>query len=395
MLRPVFCSSAMTWNKICMKKKRNITVVTGIRSEYGIWRPVLERIAASRALNLSVVVTGVHLLKNFGHTAQQVHDDGWPMVIEVPMYRGAEPIAESLSRATVGMARAFDQLKTDVVMVLGDRFEIFAAASAALTQQRVIAHVHGGEVAPAQFDEQIRHAVTKMAHLHFCSTRLSRQRIIQMGENPKYVFATGAPALDAAEACWQAQHHDIAIEPGAVVILHAQSPDEQQEYRRARMLLAALGKAGLNQLDVLGPNNDPGYRGILRAYEDAGVKVTMSVPPSLYWGMLMRRGVLVGNSSSGIIEAATFGCRVLNVGDRQKGRERSPNVVDVSWSPSAIAAGLRKMLWDKAYQGVVARRKNVYGTGHAAEKMIPVLESADLAQAKQKLFRTLVNLGKA
>lgn len=373
----------------CMKARKNITVVTGIRSEYGIWKPVLERIASSRQLNLQVVVTGVHLLKEFGRTADRVHEDGWPMLMEVPMYRSGEPIARSLSRGIANLADAYDKLKSDVVMVLGDRFEIYAAASAALTQQRVIAHVHGGEVAPAQFDEQIRHAVTKLAHVHFCSTKLARARIIQMGENPENVFAAGAPALDAAERFYKENHRTNAIEPGAVIVLHPTSPDENREYQQVCTLVRALKKAGLNQLDVLGPNNDPGYRGILAAYQDLGLKVTMSVPPTDYWRMLMRRGILVGNSSSGIIEAATFGCRVLNIGDRQKGRERSANVVDVGTSPKQVAAGIAKLLFDRAYDKCVARRVNIYGDGQAAEKIVPILEKLDLTAAKAKLFRTL------
>lgn len=372
-----------------MKNKRNITVVTGIRSEYGIWKPVLERIASSHQLNLQVVVTGVHLLKEFGQTAKNVHADQWPTIVDVPMYRGGEPIAESLSRGITGLARAFDTLKSDVVMVLGDRFEILAAASAALTRQRVIGHVHGGEVAPAQFDEQIRHAVTKMAHLHFCSTQLARRRIVQMGENAKYVHATGAPALDAAEKFWRQNHAAAPIEPGAVVVLHAASADEKREYQQATILIEALRRSGLIHLDVIGPNNDPGYKGILKAYRDAGLSVTMSVPMPLYWGMLMRRRILVGNSSSGIIEAASFGCRVLNIGGRQKGRERSGNVVDVEWSPRQIAAGLKKILWDADYQRLVSKRKNIYGDGHAAEKIAASLESVDLQAARAKLFRTL------
>ena len=175
-------------------KKMKVCVVTGTRAEFGIWRPVLKAIEASKKLRLQLVVTGMHLQAGFGDTVSDILAQGFEIAAEVVMYDPGDTPAMSLARGTAGMAAAFRELKSDLVMVLGDRLEILAASSAALAEQIPIAHLHGGETAPGQWDEQIRHAVTKMAHLHFCATKTAARRIVQMGEDPQSVHVVGACA---------------------------------------------------------------------------------------------------------------------------------------------------------------------------------------------------------
>jgi UDP-hydrolysing UDP-N-acetyl-D-glucosamine 2-epimerase len=337
---------------------------------------VLDAIAAEKSLELQVVVTGMHLQKQFGYTVRDVERAGYKVAARVEMYRKGETPAEAWARGTAGMGRAFRALGSDVVMVLGDRLEILAAAGAAVAEQKILAHVHGGETAPGQWDEQIRHAVTKMAQVHFVATKAAGRRVRQMGENPKAIHVTGAPALDLATraAAKMGRERGGAIRP--LLVLHPTSPDEAEEYRRTKLVVGELRRRfpGV-PVTAVGPNNDPGHGGILRAYREVGggVQLLMSVPQDLFWGLMHEHGMLVGNSSSGIIEAATFGCAVINVGGRQAGRERSGNVLDVDFGAAEIAAAIQRVLSDKAFARRVALRKNVYGDGRAAGRIVAVL----------------------
>jgi len=353
-----------------------IAVVTGTRAEYGIWCPVLNAIEKAPGLALQLVVTGMHLQKKFGHTIDHIKADGRQIAAAVPMYRTGESPARGLSRGTAGLAAAFAKLNPDVVMVLGDRLEILAAATAALTQHRIIAHLHGGETAPGQYDEQIRHAVTKMAHLHFCATKVARRRIVQMGEDPRRVHVVGAPAIDSVHGygtCYTGKPADRQ----PTLLLHPTSPDAALERSRALMLIDLLLSRFEAPILAVYPNNDPGHQGILSAYAEraASLDLASSRPQYFFWKLLVESGLLVGNSSSGILEAATLGCAVVNIGDRQAGRERSGNVLDVSWKKAEIARALDRVLSDAAFHRLIMRRRNVYGDGRAAGRIAGVLKS--------------------
>jgi len=360
--------------------KKKIAIVTGTRSEYGIWKPVLAVIQKSKKLKLQLVATGMHLQRQFGHTVDDVTE---PIAAKVPMYRPKQSAGQSLAKGIAGMAEAFARLQPDLVMVLGDRLEILAAASAALACQIPLAHLHGGETAPGQWDEQIRHAVTKMAHLHFCATKLAGRRIVQMGEDPKSVHVVGAPALDAVKA-FLADAESIPAKAGAICLLHPSSADDQIELRRTVLLLRALKD---HPFSVIGPNNDPGHVGILRAYRAAKIPVTMSFSQSAFWRRLADCSFLIGNSSSGILEAASLGAPVINLGDRQAGRERNGNVIDVPWS--AGVAGVRRAIRRALSDAGLRRRCNLYGDGRAAERIVRVLESLEFPLTTVKRFHEL------
>jgi len=378
--------------------KPNIAIITGTRAEYGIWEPVLRALQESKKLRPQLVVTGMHLQNQFGATVRIIEATS-PVGIaaKVRMYQGNESPADSFARATAALAKTFRNLKPDLVMVLGDRLEILAAASAALAERIPLAHVHGGETAPGIWDEQIRHAVTKMAHLHFCATRTARQRILQMGEDPRSVHVVGAPALDWAvhEAKLnQRLHARKAGHYDPLLLLHPSSSDEALEYRRAKMLIKLIrdqfpSTSPSGKLTVIGPNNDPGHRGILRACNERNdIKLQMSFSQNGFWISLHMHGLLIGNSSAGIIEAASFGCPAINIGDRQKGRERSPNVLDVPWNESAIRRALHKATKDLAFRRSIAKRKNVYGDGHASAQIFKILESLKFPIPTTKRFHS-------
>jgi len=385
-------------------KKLRVCVVTGTRAEFGIWRMPLEAMRKSRLLDVRLVVTGMHLLKEFGNTVRDVEGSGIPIAARVGMYRKGEPAARSLARGTEGLAGAYRKTGAEIVLVLGDRLEMLAAASAALAERIAIGHVHGGESAPGIWDEQIRHAITKMAQVHFCATKLAGERIVRMGEARGSVHVAGAPALDGAARF--ASHPALRAAVNRIyegrrqlrrpiLLLHPSGDDDAREKARAMEIIGALRRVyPEHSLPTIGPNNDPGHRGILEAYarRKADLSFFPSVPQEQFWTMLMFGGVLVGNSSSGIIEAATFGIPVVNIGDRQAGRERNGNVVDVAWSAGekGIAEAIGFAISDKTFLRGVAKRKNLYGDGRASQRIVGVLEGiAREGISLEKRFVTL------
>jgi UDP-hydrolysing UDP-N-acetyl-D-glucosamine 2-epimerase len=244
-------------------------------------------------------------------------------------------------------------------------------------------HVHGGETAPGIWDEQIRHAITKMAQVHFCATAAAGRRIVRMGEPKSRVHVVGAPALDRVANFWTS-NGEIALRvrqdrktgkryPAAVVLLHPSGGTVDEEYVRTRRVLDVVIRM-VPEVNAVGPNNDPGHEGIVRALQESGVQWEMSVPQERFWHMVVFSSVLVGNSSSGIIEAASLGIPVVNVGTRQAGRERSGNVIDVGWEETQIVRGLKRALENDAFRHGAARRKNVYGDGKASKRIVMVLE---------------------
>jgi UDP-hydrolysing UDP-N-acetyl-D-glucosamine 2-epimerase len=369
-------------------KRMRVCVVTGTRAEFGIWQAPLRAMRKSARLDVRLVVTGMHLLKEFGSTVRDVERSGIPIAARVAMYRKGEPAAKGLARGIGGLAAAYRKIRADLVLVLGDRLEMLAAASAALAERIAIGHVHGGESAMGIWDEQIRHAITKMAQVHFCATKLAGERILQMGEAPETVHVVGAPALDGAavlanhaglRAAIDRIYHGKSHLRRPILLLHPSSTDEGRERERALMAVGALRCVYPEYpLPVIGPNNDPGHGGILEAYGRRAEDLSYlpSVPQEQFWTMLLFGGVLVGNSSSGIIEAATFGIPVVNIGERQSGRERNGNVVDVPWEAGAreIEKAIRFAISEKAFLKKVATRENLYGDGRASERVVKVLE---------------------
>jgi UDP-hydrolysing UDP-N-acetyl-D-glucosamine 2-epimerase len=373
--------------------RHNIAILTGTRAEFGILTPVLHALAASKKLRPHLLVTGMHLQKQFGLTVRDIERSAIPIAARIPMYKANDTPADSLARATVGVAKGLRETKADLLLLLGDRLEMLAGANAALATQTRIAHLHGGETAPGTWDEQIRHAITKMAHLHFCSTKSAAARIAQMGESSRAVHPVGAPALDAIND-FITNHSGFPIphnpaEP-LLLVLHPSSSDNALEERRARLTLDAISG---RPHATIGPNNDPGHQGILDAYADAGLAraVAMSMRQEDFWRCLAHASVLLGNSSAGIIEAASFGLPVINLGDRQKGRERNTNVIDVPWSAgvSGIRRAIQRALTDTVFRKKVAQRKNLYGDGHASERIVKILESQQYPISTTKSFHDL------
>lgn len=366
---------------------RNITILTGTRAEFGILTPVLRAIAASKKLRPHLIVTGMHLQKQFGNTVRDIERSGIPIAAKIPMYKPADTPADSLARATTGIARALRDIHADLLLLLGDRLEMLAGASAALATHTPIAHLHGGETAPGTWDEQIRHAITKLAHLHFPATIHAARRIARMGEDPRAIHVVGAPALDTIHS-QSSNFPSQRKAEGPILLLHPSSPDDELEQRRTLLILRAIAD---HPIHVIGPNNDPGHQGILNAYAQKKIPLRMSLNQSEFWQLLSRASLLLGNSSAGILEAASFGLPVINLGDRQKGRERNPNVLDVPWTAGVkgIQRALHHALNDQAFHRKIAQRKNLYGDGRASERIVKVLETTHFPIPTTKSFHDL------
>ncbi len=363
---------------------RRIAVITGTRAEYGLLRSTMEAIRSRRGLQLQLVVTGIHLLQKFGHTVDQIVRDGWPIDARVRMHTGNDhPLdqAAGLGRGISGIARFLEQAETDVVLVLGDRIEAMAGALAAVTTGRLVAHIHGGDVAPGDLDEPLRHAITKLAHLHLAATRAARRRIIRMGEEPKRAHWVGAPGLDRLIELVRAYEGRPRRSGRAIIVQHACGRTPSHERRVMQAVLRAATDAGL-ALTIIYPNSDRGHTGIIGAIEKhkrrcdgRRVQVVRSLDRDTYLGKLIEADVLIGNSSSGIIEAAGAGTAVVNVGLRQAGRERSgSSVIDAGEEFSSIRAALQTALRKRPIMG----GRSVYGDGKAGRGIADLLAAMPL-----------------
>lgn len=369
-----------------MTRKR-IAVVTGTRAEYGLLRSVMAAISVQPRLELQVIVTGMHLLPKFGHTVRQIERDGWPIVARVKMQQGRDdPLdqARGLGRGVEGIAAALAAARSDVVVVLGDRVEALAGALAAITAGCTLGHIHGGDVAVGDFDESFRHAITKLAHLHFAATRSAVRRLERLGERPETIHLVGAPGLDDLRPLLD--EAPPAREPFALVVQHAYGRDAETESRAARAVLESVAALGLPRV-VLYPNSDRGHAGVVRVIEahaagcNGGVELLRSIPREAYLRKLMAARVLVGNSSSGLLEAPLAGTPVVNVGTRQAGREPGGSaIVHTAETKAAITKGLRQALRLRPRRG----GKNVYGDGHAGERIAAVLAQTRLTDALRR-----------
>lgn len=376
---------------------RRICFVTGTRAEFGLMRSGLEAIAADASLQLQLVVTGMHLDRSRGRSLDVIRRDGWNIDAVIPWVcrSGAETEnAAATGRAIAAMAKTFDTLDTHIVLVTGDRVEAFAAATAGHLGGRLVAHVHGGDRALGLVDDSLRHAITKLAHIHFPATQLSAARLVRMGEDRWRIFRTGSPGLDDVKTAAAPRSVLMREFPGleprryAIVLLHPQSPISSQERRAGALVIRAVQSAGIERMVIIYPNNDPGSAGIAACWDalprDARLIVRRDIPRPLFLGLLRDAAVLAGNSSSGIIEAASFGTPVLDIGDRQLGRERGRNVAHAALQSGAISRQLRR-IWNGG-RPLRFPQKNLYGGGGAGMRIAAALARIPILRFRRKLI---------
>jgi UDP-N-acetylglucosamine 2-epimerase (non-hydrolysing)/GDP/UDP-N,N'-diacetylbacillosamine 2-epimerase (hydrolysing) len=366
---------------------KKVAVVTGTRAEYGILLPVLKAIQARRELKLLLVVTGMHLSRDFGYTVKEIEKDGFKIDARVDMLAADDTLgamAKSVGQGIINMAQTWEKLKPDIIVVLGDRVEPLAAAISGAYMNIPIAHIHGGDVTGGSIDEFARHAITKFAHIHFPGTKKSAERIIKMGEDTWRVHMVGSPALDAILNEKLLPPRDVikkfgldASQPFILLVQHPVTTEVEQVKEQVTETLEALVAIGYPVI-TLYPNSDAGGRKIIetiKRYEKKYplFKILPSLPRREYLSLLKVARVLVGNSSSGMIDAPSFALPVVNIGSRQEGRERGVNVIDVGYSRDEIAVAIKKALTDKRFLSKVEKCVNPYGDGKAGIRIAEVL----------------------
>lgn len=365
---------------------RRITFLTGTRAEFGLMASTLHAIQSHPKLSLSLLATGSHLDPAHGSTLNEILHQGfqvdatisWPP--STPATSNQQPatnLAINTAHATAAIATQLQKLKTDILLVVGDRVEAFAGATAAHLSHIPVAHVHGGDRALGQIDDSLRHAITKLSHIHFPATQQSAARIKKLGEDPAHIHLVGSPGLDniaklATPRKQITRIYNVRPKNFALLLYHPTTPDPALEQHRARLLLdVALDQ--FDRLVIVYPNNDPGSAGILKVWHELEranlhrVTLLKNAPRPDFLGLMRDTSLLLGNSSSGIIEAASFSTPVLDVGPRQLGRERSANVLHADYHPATLS---------RLIKSAKSRRPhvtNVYGKGKTAQQIAQVL----------------------
>lgn len=384
---------------------RTIGVVSVGRSDYGIYTPILRRIQSDPELRLALFVGGMHLMPAFGLTVSLIEADGFPITERVDSgLAGDAPaaVARAMGAAVQGFAGAFEQTRPDILVVLGDRFDMFPAAVAALPMNIPVAHIHGGELTRGAIDDALRHAMTKLSHLHFASTEEYARRLRRLGEEPWRVTVSGAPALDALSSVRPLPREELEkrvgmdlSEPPVLVTYHPVTLEHEAAGAQAESLLEALRDAGAPVVFTQ-TNADSGGAAVREAiarfiasYGRARQADNLGMPA--YFSLMRRAAAMVGNSSSGLIEAPSFGLPVVNVGTRQEGRLRARNVIDVGYGREEICAGLARAL-SPEFRGGLAGLVNPYGDGHASERIVKRLKEVELGD---RLLRKVFYEGEA
>lgn len=379
------------------KIKRRIGVVTGSRAEYGYLKPLIAEIKEHSDLELRLYVSGMHLVREYGWTIGEIIRDGFKIARKIKMYtynkNSPYDLAVSIGAGVKEFAAAFLNDRPDILVVFGDRVEPFAAAAAATALNIPIAHISGGEVAMGDIDDNLRHAITKLAHLHFPSTKKNKERILRLGEEKWRVFRVGALTLDAIFQKKLLSKKEIfkkcnITDQSVILIVYHPSTTEWQEAGDQMRLVveSAFGVAGETErmgIAVICPNNYPGRERIIKIIGGCQGKferiyVFQNLPHFDYLSLMAGSCVFVGNSSSGIIEAPSLGVPFVSVGTRQKGREKGKNVIEVGYGKKEIAAAIKKALFDKKFLSLVKKRQSPYGDGKASQRILRILKSVKI-----------------
>jgi len=373
---------------------KKITVITGTRAEYGLLYPVMRAIQDHLELNLSIIATGMHLSPEHGYTINDIENDGFKVDVTVDMLLSNDTsasMAKSLGIGIIGITQALEQIKPDIVLVLGDRDEPFAGAIAASHMNIPVAHIHGGDSTTGGcIDESIRHSLTKFAHIHFPATKESAARIEKLGEETWRIHTVGAPGLDTilntellTKEQLIEQYSLNANEPLLLAVQHPVTTQPENAANEMRSTLEAIAELGIQTILVY-PNSDAGGFSmieVIKEYEHLPFLHTFkSLLHIEYLNLLNIADAMVGNSSSGIIEASSFHLPVVNIGIRQEGRQRSDNVIDVAPDKGKIIEAIKIALHDEAFKQKINECVNPYGDGKAGLRIAEVLAELEINQ---------------
>ena len=382
---------------------KKICVVTGTRAEYGLLRWVMEGIRQSAELKLQSIATGMHLSPEFGLTVNAIEEDGFHVDRKVEMLLSSDTavgITKSMGLGVIGFADALAELKPDMFLLLGDRYELLSAAAAAMVARIPIAHLHGGETTEGAFDEAIRHSITKMSHLHFVAAEEYRRRVIQLGEQPERVFNVGGLGIDNILRLKLLSRDELetALEfklarRNLLVTFHPVTLEQSTSAKQLDELLTALAELEDTGLIFTMPNADTEGRALFRQIEDfcrlyPNARAYTSLGQLRYLSCIQQFDGVVGNSSSGLIEVPSFKKGTINIGDRQRGRLRANSVIDSEPECKAIAKALSH-LFSYEFQRQLPATNNPYGDGGASQSIVKILEVNPLDNLLKKRFYDL------
>jgi UDP-N-acetylglucosamine 2-epimerase (non-hydrolysing)/GDP/UDP-N,N'-diacetylbacillosamine 2-epimerase (hydrolysing) len=381
-----------------LEKKRRIAVVTTSRADYSHLYWPLRELAANPEIELGLFTLGAHHSPEFGNTIREIERDGFPIVARIECLLSSDTdtgMAKTIGLATLGLADALSNWRPDILLLIADRYEMLAPASVALALRIPVAHIEGGEISQGAIDDAVRNALTKLAHIHFTSTATARRRVIAMGEEPWRVHHAGAPSLDHitrsklhSRAELESRLTEIAgcgikIKKPAILVAFHPTTILTNTTIEADEFFAALATLDASiQLLFVYPNADAGSRELIdrtRTFKlhHPHTEIFLNLPPLTYWSLMAQVDAIVGNSSSGIMEAASFALPVVNVGMRQQGRERAQNIIDVSAEHNKISAAIQKAL-SKEFRATLLGMQNPYGNGTASQTIAAALATVNL-----------------
>ena len=379
---------------------RKICIITGTRAEYGLLRWVMQGIKADPELTLQIIATGMHLSPEFGLTYREIEQDGFQIDRKVEMLTSSDTpvgIAKSMGLGLIGFADALNDLHPDLIVVLGDRFEIFSAVSAALVARIPVAHLHGGEATEGLIDEAIRHSITKMSHLHFVAAEEYRQRVIQLGEQPDQVFLVGGLGADNISRLKlldrKALQQSLGFELGQkslLVCFHPATLETNTAAQQMAELLAALEELRNTQLVFTMPNADTDGRVLVQLIEQfvaqhANTRAYTSLGQLRYLSCMAHVDGVVGNSSSGLLEAPSFQKGTINIGDRQRGRLQAASVINCEPTRQSITSALGH-LYSANFQSGLSKVISPFGEGGASNAIVAKIKSIPLSGVLKKRF---------
>ena len=379
---------------------RKICVVTGSRAEYGLLRRALGEIHRTPELELQLIATGMHLAPEFGLTYREIENDGFVIDRKIEMLLSSDTpvaLAKSMGLGLIGFGEALHQLNPDLMLVLGDRFEILSAVVAALVARIPVAHLHGGETTEGAFDEAIRHSITKMSHIHFVAAEAYRKRVIQLGEHPDSVFLVGGLGVDNIVKLQPMKRSDLEESLGIkfgprnlLVTFHPATLDSATPAAQLDELLAALELRKDTHLIFTMPNADTDGRALFAMISDfadrhSNAWAFTSLGHERYLSCIPHMDAVVGNSSSGLTEVPSFAKGTINVGDRQRGRLKAASVIDCKPERASISAALDN-LYSVEFQTMLKNVENPYGDGGAVQRIVSVLQSIPIDAFVKKSF---------
>ena len=387
---------------------RKICVITGTRAEYGLLRWVMQSIKDDSELTLQIIATGMHLAPEFGMTYREIENDGFQIDYKVEILTSSDTpvgIAKSMGHGMIGFADALHKLQPDLIVVLGDRFEIFSAVSAALVARIPVAHLHGGEATEGAFDEALRHSITKMSHLHFVAAEEYRKRVIQLGEQPDKVFLVGGLGIDNIKRLKLLNRTELEASlefklgpKNLLITFHPVTLESATTTNQMKDLLSVLAELQNTKIIFTFPNADTDGRALIQMVErfvdqHENARAYPSLGQLRYLSCIAQVDGVIGNSSSGLTEVPSFHKGTVNIGDRQRGRLQATSVIQCEPTRQGIASAIER-LYSNKFQATLPQVCNPYGSGGASDKVISTIKSYPLESIIKKQFYDLPIQGK-